>query len=390
MLGVVCGSVSEPTVLCGIDVLQRDGFAQLRGANIALITNHTGRTKDGGHTVDVLAKAPGVKLVCLFAPEHGIRGLLDEEIKDDRDEQTGLPVYSLYNPGVKDGRFRPTDAQLAGVDTIVFDLQDIGTRFYTYVGTMGYAMEAAAAHGLRFVVLDRPNPVGGIEVGGMVAEKKRLSLTAYHRIALRHGMTAGELAGMFNEERKIGAKLDVIWCEGWRRSMLWDQTGLTWVNPSPNMRSLTQAILYPGIGMLEGTNLSVGRGTDTPFELVGAPWIDGRALAQAVNAAGIAGFSCYPIEFTPSSSKYKGEKCSGVAFVVTDRSRFDSIRLGCTLAHELHRLFPDWQTGSLVNLVQNDRAGEAMLSGGYEAAKKAWSRGLSEFVRRRNAFLHYR
>lgn len=376
-------------VLCGIDVLVRDDFRPLAGANVALITNHTGRAMDGRATVDVLHQANGMRLVCLFAPEHGLRGLVDEPVKDDTDPKTGLKVYSLYNPGAGAGRFKPTDEQLKGVDTIVFDIQDIGTRFYTYVGTMGYAMEVAAEKGLRFVVLDRPNPVGGVEVEGPVAGAEHLGLTAYHPIALRHGMTAGELAKLFNAERKLGCKLEIVAVEGWTRGMLWDQTGLTWINPSPNMRTLNQALLYPGVALIEASNVSVGRGTDTPFELIGAPWIRGRELAAQLNTMRLPGISIYPIEFTPTATKYAGQLCQGVQLLVTDRAKVQPIRLGCEIARLLAAKYPEWERDKLVRLVQNTQAALDILSGGFKAAEPNWRAGLDDFKATRAKYLIY-
>jgi uncharacterized protein YbbC (DUF1343 family) len=377
-------------VLNGIDVLERDGFKTLQGRKIALITNHTGRTRDGRFTSDVLANAPGVEMVVLFAPEHGLRGLLDEAIKDGKDEKTGLPVFSLYNPGSGPERYRPKKEHLVGVDTIVFDIQDIGTRYYTYVGTLGFAMEAAARDGLEVVVLDRPNPITAVDPAGPIADDRHLGLTAFHNIPLVHAMTAGELANLFNGERKIGAKVHVIRCEGWNRSQWWEETGLLWVNPSPNMRAPVQAHLYPGVGLLEATNVSVGRGTDTPFERIGAPWMNGRTLAAAMNAKRIPGVWIYPLEFTPASSVHANRLCGGVGFTVTDRASFDPVRLGCELAHELQRLFPnDWQSDRLVNLVQNDAAARAMLEGGFALASSGWQDDLDRFKGIRQRYLIY-
>jgi uncharacterized protein YbbC (DUF1343 family) len=259
----------------GIDRLESQ-LDTLRRLRVGVITNHTGLTAAREPLVDLLQRL-GITIGALFSPEHGIRGQLDETVPDGVDERTGLPIYSLYSE-----RKKPTPQQLAGVDALLFDIQDIGARYYTYISTMGLAMEAAAERGIPFYVLDRVNPIGG-QLEGPLADPDRLSFTAYHTIALRHGMTVGELAQMFNTERGIGADLKVIPCEGWKRSMLYDACGLYWTNPSPNMRRLQQAFLYIGIGVWEGTNLSVGRGTDTPFELVGAPWMDGRALAGMLN-----------------------------------------------------------------------------------------------------------
>lgn len=265
------GQGRDSVVLNGIDVLVRDKFKSLEGLRVGLVTNHTGRDLAGRSTIDILHEASNVNLVAIFAPEHGVRGELDtEKIDDTRDERTGLPVYSLY----KDGMRRPKPEQTATVDAFVYDIQDIGTRFYTYTATLRNVMEEAAKAGKPVLVLDRPNPIRGDRVEGPLADEEKLSFIAAHTIPVRYGLTIGELAQMMNAERKIGADLRVIKMEGWRRSMWFDETGQAWVNPSPNMRSLTEATLYPGIGLLETTNVSVGRGTDTPFEVVGA--VDGR------------------------------------------------------------------------------------------------------------------
>lgn len=367
-------------VLCGIDVLERDSFALLNDRNVALITNHTGRTRDGRHIVDVFHESPDVNLVALFAPEHGIRGEVDAPVKDGVDLATGLTIHSLYNPGAGSGRFRPTDEQLKGVDTIVFDIQDIGVRFYTYIGTMGYAMEEAHEKGLKFVVLDRPNPIGGLWVDGPNADEDKLGLTAYHTIPIVHGMTAGEIAQYFKSVKGLdGLDLEIVKCEGWRRSETWEFTGLTWINPSPNMRTMNQAILYPGIALVEGSNISVGRGTDTPFELVGAPYIDGQKLAALMNSKNLPGVLFYPIEFTPDATKFANEKCGGIAIMITDRSALRPIRTGMDLAWAIHTLFPEWQQERLVRLVQNQVATDACLEGGYDKAAPTWKSSLADF-----------
>ncbi|HMY71238.1 MAG TPA: DUF1343 domain-containing protein, partial [Blastocatellia bacterium] len=319
--------------LNGIDVLKRDGFALLKGKRVGLITNHTGRDRDGNPTIDVLFKAPDVKLVALFSPEHGIRGALDQEkITNTTDEKTGLPVFSLYGETRK-----PTPEMLKDIDVLVFDIQDIGARFYTYISTMGLALEEAAKNGKTFVVLDRVNPINGSDVEGPLADGDKLSFIAHHQIPVRHGMTVGELAQLFNKERNINATLQIVRVEDWKRTQWFDETGLVWVNPSPNMRSLTEATLYPGIGLIETTNVSVGRGTDTPFELVGAPWMDGRKLAEALNAANLPGVRFVPVRFTPKASVHKDAECSGVNIIITDRSRFDSVLTGMELAVQVKK-----------------------------------------------------
>ncbi|MFM8357777.1 MAG: exo-beta-N-acetylmuramidase NamZ domain-containing protein, partial [Verrucomicrobiota bacterium] len=378
----------EPAgALNGIDVLVRDGFAPLRGRRVGLVTNHTGHDRERRATIDLLFQAPGVQVVALFSPEHGIRGALDEQVGDSRDEKTGLPVYSLYT-----GRRRaPAPEQLAGLDTLVFDIQDIGCRFYTYISTLGNCLEAAARAGVRFVVLDRVNPVNGVTVEGPVLTGER-SFVAWHEIPLRHGMTVGELARMFNAERGFGADLQVIRVEGWRRRDWLDATGLPWTNPSPNMRRLTAATLYPGVGVLEFCQLSVGRGTGTPFELLGAPYLNDRRLAAELNAAGLPGVRFLPVRYTPSASVFKGQECGGVQILLTDRATFRAADLAVTLAATLHRLHPD-QLGlarmdRLLGHLPTRQAIEAGRSRSQVAAVR--DAGLKEFRKRREKFLLYR
>ncbi len=374
-------------VLTGIDVLLRDDFRQLAGRNIGLITNHTGLNQAGVSTVELLHAAKQVHLVALFSPEHGFAGQLDTaKIGDAKDQLTGLKIHSLY------GESRvPTAESLQGIDTLVFDIQDIGTRFYTYISTMGNAMKAAADHDLRFVVLDRPNPIGGSEVQGPVLDAGSESFVGFHPLPVRHGMTAGELARMFNGELKLGLDLEVIAVEGWRRADFFDVTGLIWTNPSPNMRSLTQAHLYPGIGLLETTNVSVGRGTDTPFEVLGAPWIEPRSLARELNSADLAGVRFVPIHFTPDDSKFKNELCGGVNFIVTNRDTFDPLATGLTVAITLRRLYPqDWDTASLNRLLAHVETRDAILAGkSLPEIRARYDAGLQSFKSRRSAYLIY-
>jgi uncharacterized protein YbbC (DUF1343 family)/CubicO group peptidase (beta-lactamase class C family) len=375
-------------VLTGIDVLERDGFKQLEGRRIGLITNHTGRDSKGRSTIDAFAGAKNLKLVALFSPEHGLRGFEDTTVSDMRDPETGLPVYSLYE---KDRR-RPTADMLKDIDTLVFDIQDVGARFYTYITTCGYALEEAARNKVKLVVLDRPNPVNGYDIEGPVAEEELTdSFTAYHPIPVRYGMTIGELAMLFNAERKIGADLTVIKMEGWRRADYYDGTGLVWVNPSPNMRSLNEAVLYPGIGLLETTNVSVGRGTDTPFEVVGAPWIEGAKLGEALNRAGLAGVRFVPVKFTPKSSKFAGEECGGVNIVVTDRGAFRPVAAGIEIAYQLNRLYSGmWKIDDYIRLLANRAALAALKEGKTPSEITAtWQGGLAGFARIRQKHLLY-
>jgi uncharacterized protein YbbC (DUF1343 family) len=377
-------------VLTGLDVLKGSDFATLQGARVGLITNHTGRTVDGHHAADLLAKAPNVELVALFAPEHGLRGEKDETITDELDKATGKPVYSLYNLKEKgEARYRPSREQLKGIDTLVFDIQDIGARFYTYTSTMGYCMEAAAEQGIKFVVLDRPNPIGGLAVEGAVSEPSFRGHTAFHPIATRHAMTAGELAMLYKKELNLNLDLEVIWCTGWQRSMFFDETGQPWINPSPNMRTMNAAVLYPGLCLLEATNISVGRGTDLPFERIGAPWIDPLVLAAFFNGRRIPGVSAHPVSFTPESSKHAGQLCRGIQFIVTDRQAMPAVRVGFELAAILHSMFPDWEHEGFVRLVQNREAADSILEGPVDRMMPRWSLGLEDFKKRRAAVLHY-
>jgi uncharacterized protein YbbC (DUF1343 family)/CubicO group peptidase (beta-lactamase class C family) len=380
-------SLPEKPVLTGIDVLERDAFAVLKGRRIGLITNHTGVSRSGKTTVELLHGAKDVELKALFSPEHGIAGALDvSKIGDARDEKTGLPIFSLY------GESRtPSAESLSGLDTLVFDIQDIGARFYTYPSTMGNAMKAAAKHGLRFVVLDRPNAINGMDVEGPVLDDGGQSFVGYHTVAVRHGLTVGELATMFNAEMNLGCDLQVIRCEGWQRGDYFDRTSLSWINPSPNMRSLTAAVLYPGIGLLETTNLSVGRGTDRPFEVLGAPWFDGPKVASALNAANLPGVRFVPVRFTPESSKFAKEECGGVNIIATDRDIFRPVFAGVKIAETLRKLHPnDWDTKAFNRLLIDQPTFDAIVNGKTaEDCERQWDAELKQFRERRQRFLLY-
>ncbi|MDX1933725.1 MAG: DUF1343 domain-containing protein [Capsulimonadales bacterium] len=375
-----------PSVRTGIDILQRDEFALLRGSRVGLITNLTGLSRMGTPTIDLLHQASGVRLTALFGPEHGIRGAVDEPVPDGHDPHTGLPIHSLYGQ-----RTEPTPEQLSDIDTLVFDIQDIGCRFYTYISTLGHCLLAAARHRLRVVVPDRPNPINGVGVEGPLPDETRLSFTAFHPIPIRHGMTVGELALLMNAERDLKVDLVVVKCEGWKRSDWWDATGLTWVNPSPNMRSLTQATLYPGVGLLEFTNISVGRGTDTPFELIGAPFIDGRALAYMLNARNLPGIRFIPVRFVPRASVHAGEVCGGVQLLVTDRNRFLPVRTGMEIALSLRALYlEEWQASKYMTLLAHRQTMDGLLAGqDYAAIARRFAPDLKGFLQARSHFLLY-
>ncbi|RYD29978.1 MAG: DUF1343 domain-containing protein, partial [Verrucomicrobiaceae bacterium] len=319
-------------VKSGADVVAERGLKELEGRRIGLITNQTGLTSDGVSTLKALEKkTPGAKVTVLFSPEHGIAGKLDHEnIADSRDGATGLPVFSLYTKTRK-----PSPESLKGVDVLVFDIQDVGCRFYTYISTMLNCMEAAAEAGIPFVVLDRVNPVDGLDVEGPLPVDVKNPFVACHSIPVRHGMTVGELARLFAAERVKNVKLTVVPVEGWKRRLFFSQTLAPWENPSPNMRSPEAALLYPGIGLLEFSNLSVGRGTGTPFSLVGAPWVNGPALLERLRKAKPAGVYIEAADFTPNASKFAGERCHGVQITVADPRALDSVRLGIAIAQAL-------------------------------------------------------
>jgi uncharacterized protein YbbC (DUF1343 family) len=382
------GGLTERTrveVLCGIDVLARDKFAALRGLKIGLVTNQTGVDRRRRPTIDLFQKADGVERVSHFSPQHGIRGVLDEKIGDSRDEQSGLPIYSLYGE-----KRAPTPEQLAEVDALVFDIQDVGCRFYTYISTLGECIVAAAQAGKKIIVLDRPNPITGSRVEGPMLAADR-SFTAWHELPLRHGMTVGELARMFVAERAPAAQLTVVPCEGWKRDIWFDETGLPWTNPSPNMRSLQAALLYPGIGLLEFCNVSVGRGTDRPFELFGAPYIDDARLAAAIDAANLPGLRVMPVRFTPNASVFKGQQCRGVQFIVTDRQNFSPLDLGVTLATTLQSFYPrDLKIEKLSRLLAHPATLDAIRAGkSLTEVKALWAPERARFAELRDKFLLY-
>lgn len=377
-------SEEQPT-LSGIDVLKRDGFRQLRGRKIGLVTNHTGIDRERNATIDLLYNAPELELIALFSPEHGIRGDLDQDrIGDSRDDKTGLPVHSLYGE-----RRTPTPDQLRGIDTLVFDIQDIGCRFYTYISTMVNSMEAASAAGLRFIVLDRPNPIGPSVEGPVLAAER--SFIATHEIPPRHGMTVGELAHLIAAERKWNLVPEVIRCEGGSPLRWFDRMGQPWRNPSPNMRNPNAAALYPGIGLLEFCRVSVGRGTDTPFEVLGAPYGDDLGLAAELNAMDLPGVRFLPVRFTPTSSVFSGEECRGVRMILTNRDALRSVELGVVLATIFHRRYPDdFGLDRMAPLLGHPATLDAIRSGKpLDEIQALWVAGLREFESRRQPYLLY-
>ena len=390
-------AVRNGAVKTGIDVLEETEFRALHPAkgggprSIGLLTNQTGVDSEGRRTIDVLANVPGISLDAIFSPEHGVTGTLDTtDIKNTKDAATGITVYSVY--GASEAARRPPIDVLKRLDAVVIDLADAGARFYTYEATTGYFLEAAAKAGLEVVILDRPNPITGSFVQGPVSDEGRGSFVNYFPVPVRHGMTLGELAKMFNAERHLGAHLEIVSMEGWQRGDWFDSTGLAWVNPSPNLRSLTEATLYTGVALVEGTNVSVGRGTDTPFEVIGAPWIKGRELAAYLNGRGIQSVRFVPTAFTPSSSNFAGLRCEGVNILVLERNTLDAPELGMELAAALHKLYPDdFKMGRMEELLVNQAVFEA-LDAGQDPRRIAegWQDRLDEFVRLREKYLLYK
>jgi len=382
------------SVRTGIDVLEKHGFDVLqvegRKKKIGVVTNQTGIDSEGRRTIDVLAQAPGVDLVAIFSPEHGVTGTLDTtDVANSKDAATGVPVYSVY--GSKDAMRRPPPEVMKTLDAVVFDIQDAGVRFYTYETTLGYFLEGAAQAGVEVIVLDRPDPITGAFVQGPVSDPGRENFNNYGNVPVRQGMTMGELAKMFNAERKINAKLTVVPMEGWQRGDWFDSTGLLWVNPSPNLRSVTEAGLYPGVGLIEGTNVSVGRGTDTPFELLGAPWMKGKELAAYLNARGIAGVRFVPVTFTPTASNYSGQKCEGVNLILTERNALDGPELGIELATALKKLYPaDFKMERITELLVNQATFDGLVAGkDPRRIAQDWQEELEKFEVIRKKYLIY-
>jgi len=380
---------AEPRVKTGLDVLIDRDFAPIAGKRVGVITNHTGLTSDGRHIVDVLSRSSKVKLVAIFTPEHGLAGTQDDpNVASGTHEATGTPIYSLYNRG----SYRPTPQMLQKVDVLIYDIQDIGARFYTYITTLGYALEEAARAGKSFLVLDRPNPINGIAVEGPLLDPRYVSFVGYMRMPIRHGMTVGELARMYNGEKALHADLQVIEMQGWSRNMWLDATGLEWVNPSPNIRNLTQAILYPGSCLLESDQVSVGRGTDTPFQIIGAPWFKGREVAEYLNGLAIPGVRFLARRFRPTASVFKDEDCEGLDIQLIDRDALDSVRMGLELLYATMKFHPGkFNLDGVMRLLGNeDAAGRLKRGEAGSAVVKSYAPDLDQFRKTREKYLIYR
>ena len=376
-------------VKTGLEVLIEQNFGPLQGKRVGVITAQTGVTEDRRRIVDVLAHAPGVTLTAIFAPEHGLEGTRDDrKIEDGTDRATGVPVYSLYN----EGRYRPTPEMLKDVDALVFDIHQNGARFLTRITTLGYTLEAAAKKGIPYYVLDRPNGINGVDFGGPPLDEKYVSFVGYMPgMPIRHGMTAGELAGLYNGEKKLGADLRVIRMQGWKRGMWYDETGLEWINPSPNIRNLTQATLYPGVCLLESKEISVGRGTDTPFQVIGAPWYRAREVAEYLNARALPGVRFLHRRFTPNASVYQNQECEGVDIVLVNRSVFDPVLLGMELLSATLKFHPGkFDVAGVMRLLGSDEAAARLKRGetGREVLDAMRGR-TEEFGRIRARYLLY-
>lgn len=382
----VAGAARASRVQTGLDVLEAQKFAALRGKHVGLITNHTGVDAQGRSTIQLIAHAPGVTLVALFSPEHGLLGRADQKIVASRDPVSGVPVYSLFGDTL-----RPTDEMLKGIDTLVFDIQDAGVRFYTYTTTMAYCMEEAAKRGIVFYVLDRPNPLGGEIVEGPVLDRDKTNFVGYFPLPARYGLTIGELAQFFNAENHIGCDLHVIAMRRWHRNYFYENTGVRWVPPSPNLRTLKGAVLYPGLEILQNAGVSVGRGTEKPFEEFGAPWMNGEDVAAELNARHLPGLQFAATLFIPVSGLYQGQRCPGVAVRITDRRAVRSMRMGLEVAAVLRKLYrAQFDPAKLLSLVGNAETVQKLADGvAPQTIVQAWSADLTAFENMRRRYFLY-
>jgi uncharacterized protein YbbC (DUF1343 family) len=374
-------------VQTGLDVLEVQKFAVLRNRHVGLITNHTGLDSEGRSAVDLISHAQGVHLMALFSPEHGLAGRNDEKIASKKDLATGLPIFSLYGETM-----RPTDEMLRGIDTLVFDVQDAGVRFYTYTTTMAYCMEEAAKHNIRFYVLDRPNPMGGNIVEGPMLDVDKTAFTAYFPLPVRYGLTIGELAQFLNAENHINCDLHVVTMKNWHRNYFFGSTGARWIPPSPSLRTVKGSILYPGIEILQAAGVSVGRGTETPFEEFGAPWINGEEVAAALNDRHLAGLRFTNQPFIPVTGLYSGQRCGGVGVRITDRQAVRAMRMGIEIATVLKKFYPDkFDPEKLMFLVGNAETIRELQDGTPpEKIVEGWNAELSTFEQARKQYFLYK
>ena len=396
--GMESAIAQNATVRPGLEVFLENPPELVRGKRVGLITNQSGIDRQGRTTIDLLAGRSDFKLVALFSPEHGIRGIAETRVESSTDEKTGLPIHSLYGE-----TYKPTPQMLEGIDVLVYDIQDLGVRQYTYESTLALAMQAAAEKGIPIIVLDRPNPVTGTIVEGNRLEEPFKSFVGIYPVLSRHGMTLGELARMYNAEQKIGANLTVIPVQGWRRNMWWDQTGLPWVNPSPNIRRLDAAIHYPGTVFIEAINVSEGRGSDTPFEQIGAPWLKHEELARRMNAMNFAGVRFEPVSFdvAPAARKYPGERVNGIRLNITDRNAYRPLEMTLYMIEQIRKLHPQefqWRGANQrePNMLTIERHGgtaelrKAIENGTMRDLMVKWNLQQTAFMKTREPYLLYR
>lgn len=393
----------------GVEQFIEKHLDMVKGKSIGIITNHTGVLPDGSHLVDVLHAIPETKIKALFGPEHGIRGDAPDgkSLSHGTDEKTGLQVYSLYGQGV----YKPTPEMLKDIDVLIFDIQDIGARFYTFTSTMFLSMEAAAENKIKFIVLDRPNPITGNRVEGAILHDSLRSFVGLHKIPIAHGMTVGELAKLVNDEGwlKNGVKADltIIKMDGWKRKMWYDETGIPWIKPSPNMTSINTATIYPGVCFIEGTTVSEGRGTPNPFEIIGAPYINKDEFANTLNGYKLKGVEFEPIEFTPTDilrvtvdPKYDSVKCDGIFIRIKDRNKYEPIKTGLYILHALKKLYPKdfkWRSPSrstskyFVDLLAGTYDVRELTDKGLNPEKimDRWTKDLNKFMKIRKKYLLY-
>jgi len=377
-------------VMTGLDILVGEDFVSLAGKRVGLISNHSALDASGKNILDLMLKSKNVNLQAIFAPEHGFQGIAEEQIKDTKDAKSGLVIYSLYGE-----TNRPTKEQMKNIDVFVFDIQDIGARFYTYISTLAMCMEEAATNDKPFMVLDRPNPITGLRVDGPIQDKDLyLKFTSYFPMPIIHGMTIGELAKMFNEYYGIQCDLTIVQMKGWKRNMFFDETGLPWVNPSPNIRNVTQEILYPAIALTEASdsNVSVGRGTETPFEVFGAPFIDADKLANELNSRNLPGIQFFPHHFIPAANKFKDEQCHGCRISLTDRTAFDPMGTGLHLVSALYKLNPEtYQLEPNAGLIGSKAVIERIKTGeAVDSIRASYQKDLNHFIKIRNNYLLYK
>ncbi len=374
-------------VQTGLDVLESQKFAPLRGKHIGIITNHTGLDSQGKSTIELLAHAPGVQVVAIFSPEHGLGGQLDERLSSTKDPSTGLRVFTLYGETL-----RPTDEMLKGVDTLVFDIQDAGVRFYTYTVTLAYAMEEAAKRHIAFYVLDRPNPLGGEIIEGPILDSDKTDFVGYYPIPVRYGLTIGELAQFFNSENHINADLYVIAMKNWHRNYFFESTGIRWIPPSPNLRTIKGSIVYPGLEILQNAGVSVGRGTEAPFEEFGAPWMDGEKISSALNATHLPGLKFGTQPFIPVSGLYAGRRCGGVGIRVGDRAAVRAMSMGLEIAALLQKIYPqNFDASKTIVLLGNSDTVEKLKDGTSAADIVAsWQSSLADYDKTRRHYLLYK